>query len=388
MTAGIFPQAAVGRRPVVAHMTTVHPRDDARIRLKEVATLAGTLDADVRLYVQDGEGEAAPAGAYRVVDTGPRLSRLLRMTLGAWRMMRAVRRAHPVVVHFHDPELLPWAMVLRLTGTKVVYDVHEDVPRQILHNTRIPVLVRRTLSPIVAMIEWVATRFFDGVVAATPEIASRFPPKSTALVRNYPLIEEFAEPGSIPMRDRAPVFVYVGGLTRNRGLAVMVNAVERFADHSAVLRLAGEFATGEDRAIVEACARPAAIQHDGWVGRDAVAAMLSTAKAGLVTLLPIRAYVEARPVKMFEYMAAGLPVIASDFPRWREIVEDAACGLLVDPTDPDAIADAMQWIIDHPDEAATMGRKGREAIEKRYSWSSEAAALTALYRPILRRQIN
>jgi glycosyltransferase involved in cell wall biosynthesis len=82
-------------------------------------------------------------------------------------------------------------------------------------------------------------------------------------------------------------------------------------------------------------------------------------------------------------MAAGLPVIASDFPLWREIVEEAGCGLLVDPKDPQAIADAMQWILDHPEEAAEMGRRGRAAVEARYNWEAESAKLVSLYRRLL-----
>jgi glycosyltransferase involved in cell wall biosynthesis len=82
-------------------------------------------------------------------------------------------------------------------------------------------------------------------------------------------------------------------------------------------------------------------------------------------------------------MSAGLPVIASDYPRWREIVDDAGCGLLVDPTDPAAIAAAMQWILDHPEEAEAMGERGRRAILDRYSWDREADKLIELYATLI-----
>lgn len=369
-------------RPLV-HMTTVHPRTDARIRLKEAATLARSMDAEVRLFVQDGQGDERTSDGLSIIDTGPRGARLSRMTFGALRMVRMVRRSRARIAHFHDPELVPWAILLRLLGTKVIYDVHEDVPRQILHNVRLNPLVRRALSPIVGLIEWTAARLFDGIIAATPEIAKRFPAGKTAVVRNYPLLQEFPAAESRPMADREKAFVYIGGLTRIRGLFAMAQAIERIDDPSVTLRLAGEFVSPGEREELMASGAMPRIRYEGWLARNEVAALLSEVRAGLVTLMPIRNYVDARPVKLFEYMAAGLPVIASDFPRWREIVSEARCGLLVDPTDSDAIAGAMRWILDHPEEAQEMGRRGRQAVLEHYNWKPEAERLIGLYRNLL-----
>ncbi len=369
---------------MVAHITTVHPRTDSRIRLKEVATLASSLAVEVRLYVQDGEGDEQSSEGYRICDTGPRLARLARMTRGGWRMVRALHRDRPALVHFHDPELLPWAALLRLTGTKIVYDVHEDVPRQIQHNARLSPLLRRALSPVASVAEWCAAKVYSAVVAATPEIAARFPVRKTVLVRNYPLLEEFPEPGRKPMRERDRTFAYVGGLTKIRGLFSMVEAIGVLNEPGASLRLAGDFVMADERAALAASPNAKFVRNEGWVGRTQIGSILSEARAGLVTLLPIRNYIEARPVKLFEYMAAGLPVIASDFPRWREIVAECECGLLVDPTDPVAIAAAMRWILDHPDEAQEMGMRGRQAVIDRYNWAPEADNLVALYRSLLK----
>jgi glycosyltransferase involved in cell wall biosynthesis len=106
--------------------------------------------------------------------------------------------------------------------------------------------------------------------------------------------------------------------------------------------------------------------------------MFARARAGLVVLHPAPNHVNGRPNKLFEYMSAGLAVIASHFPLWREIVEDARCGICVDPLDASAIAGAMRRLADG-DEAAEMGRRGREAVQSRFNWDSEAPKLLDLY---------
>lgn len=230
----------------VVHFTTVHPRDDSRIRSKEVASLARALNAKLELYVQDGLGDETDAeGGYRIIDTGPRLSRLSRMTKGAWRMVSAVRRARPTVAHFHDSELLPWGVLLRLWGIKVVYDVHEDFPRQVRHSTGLPEWVRRVLPPFASLAEWIGSRLLNGVVAATPVIAARFPADRTILVRNFPLVHELHAPDATPMSERPREFAYVGTITTNRNIYAMIDAVAGLPDQAARLRLAGFFSPEE-----------------------------------------------------------------------------------------------------------------------------------------------
>jgi glycosyltransferase involved in cell wall biosynthesis len=89
---------------------------------------------------------------------------------------------------------------------------------------------------------------------------------------------------------------------------------------------------------------------------------------------------------MFEYMSAGLPVIASNFPLWKEIVEGNKCGICVDPMDPKAIASAIQWMIDHPEEAEEMGKNGRRAVETKYNWANESKKLVGLYQRLIQAQ--
>ena len=81
-------------------------------------------------------------------------------------------------------------------------------------------------------------------------------------------------------------------------------------------------------------------------------------------------------------MAAGLPVVASNFPLWRQIIEEIGCGLLVNPLDPQEIAKAIQYLLEHPETAAAMGRRGQEVVRTQYNWEVESHKLLGLYKKI------
>jgi glycosyltransferase involved in cell wall biosynthesis len=125
------------------------------------------------------------------------------------------------------------------------------------------------------------------------------------------------------------------------------------------------------------------VDYLGWQSRREAVKLLGRVRVGLVVLHPTPAFLESYPVKLFEYMAAGLPVIASDFPLWREIVSKAEAGILVDPRNPAAIAGAIDHLLRHPDDAARMGANGRRAVLQRYNWSQEASKLVDLSRKIV-----
>lgn len=371
--------------PFIAHVTTVHYRGDTRIRVKEVGSLAKRFSLPVVLVVQDGKGAEGGEGEARVIDSGaPPRGRLARMTLGAWRMWRTLRRLRPTIVHFHDPELIFLGLAMKAGGARVIYDVHEDVPRQVLRKDWIPWVLRWPVAKTVEVVETLFAGAFDAVVAATPRIAQRFPSPRTVIVQNFPIPEELQAEILLPYAEREPAFAYVGDISESRAAREMVQALELLAPETkAVLELAGGFSSPDLEQEVRALAGWSRVNYRGWARRPQVAALLGSVRAGLVLLHPEPNYVEAYPNKMFEYMAAGLPVIASDFPLWREIVLPANAGLLVDPLDPQAIATAMEWMLAHPEEAEAMGRQGRKAVEERFNWRPEEEKLVRLYQRLL-----
>jgi glycosyltransferase involved in cell wall biosynthesis len=124
------------------------------------------------------------------------------------------------------------------------------------------------------------------------------------------------------------------------------------------------------------------VQHHGFIDQSSTFRILQNVRAGLVLYHPEPNQVESLPQKIFEYMGAGIPVIASDFPLWRRIIGDAGCGYLVDPRDVSAIAKTIEYVLTHPAEAEAMGHRGQAAVLAHYNWDTEAKKLTALYRQL------
>lgn len=360
----------------VVHVTTVHPRDDIRIFRKECVSLA-RAGYEVVQVVGDGQGAAVVDGV-RTVDIGARpAGRLARMRRQPAAALAAVRRERPALVHLHDPELLPLGVALAREGLPVVYDAHEDVPRQILTKQWIPAALRPGVSRAFEVYENRQVRQLAAVSAATPHIAERFAQVARLAVNvgNYPFEDELAPAAGARPRER--MVCYVGGLMRTRGLLQMVRAVALVPGLRLVL--CGRFEDAALEAAVRAEPGWGRVQWLGQVGREQVREVMACASAGLVTLLPMPSYLDALPIKMFEYMSAGLPVVASDFPLWRGIVQRHRCGVVVDPADPAAIAAAIGSILDDPARAQAMGEAGRAAVLTAYRWPVAERELLALY---------
>jgi glycosyltransferase involved in cell wall biosynthesis len=282
--------------------------------------------------------------------------------------------------HFHDPELLPQGVRLARAGKRVVYDAHEDVPVQMLHKEWMPSPVRRPAARAFARLEAASIRRLDGVVAVNQDILDRLrrhQPRGV-VVTNYPRLDEIA-PAPV-WGERARAACYVGGITRVRGAQELVDAM---AHVDAELRLAGPISPPALRAELERSPGWSRVRYLGNVDRRKVADLLTQVKVGVIPLRPIENYVNAYPVKLFEYMAAGIPVVATDVPRWREVLEAHDCGVCVPAGSPRRLAAAIAGLLDDDERAREMGARGRRAAVERYSWETQASALVRFYDELL-----
>ena len=366
----------------IVQLTTVHRWDDVRIYHKIARTLA-RAGHDVHLVAPHPGASSDPEPLDGV--TGHWLpmtrSRLARLA-NAWRAIGAVRRIKPEAVQFHDPELMPTATVLRLLGCRVIYDVHEDLPGDIMQKEWVPRLFRPFVSLAARGLEWLFSRFVGTAnVTVTSHIARRFPRRRTIVVQNFPILDELMTPSGPARASEMPVFVFVGGITRDRGGLEMIEAARQLDQTGQTSRteLIGPVVPPGFSAELTAAAEGTSAECIGPVPREEVADRLGVARASLVLFHPAPNHTNAQPNKLFEAMSAGVPVIASDFPAWRAVVDGCGCGRLADPLDPASIADAMQWMLEHPEETDAMGRRGREAVETQYNWEQESRTLLDLY---------
>lgn len=365
----------------ICHLTSVHPSFDIRIFHKECKTLSQAGHQVVLIAPHDREEEVE---GVRIRALPKAKNRLERMTQTQLQLYKEARMQDADIFHFHDLELLPVGLFLKLRGKRVIYDVHEDYSQALLSREWIPPWLRRLVAQMVACGEWLAAKFLDGVVAATPHIARRFPTIKTITVQNFPFLGQSSRNPAIPYQQREKIVAYVGVVSALRGAKEMVEAMMLLPQRlNARLRIAGIFSpVGLEN---EARRLPGWGRVDflGWQRHEESMAMLGEARMGLVLFHPVPNHTEAQPNKLFEYMSVGIPVIASDFPLWREVIQGEECGLLVNPLDPKEIAEAIRWVLEHGTEAEVMGKRGQKAIRECYSWEGEAPKLLAFYKNIL-----
>lgn len=362
----------------VAHLTTAHARGEVRIFLKECVSLVNAA-FDVHVVVADGLGPETMLGI-TIHDAGAARGRFDRMLVLPWRMLRVAWSLEACVYHFHEPEILLIALALKRGGARVVYDSHEDVPRAILSREWIGSRSRRLVSKVFERFENFVSRRISAVVGATDHIAKRFQAVNarSVAIKNYPLASEIS--GEPVSKEQGPCICYIGGISRTRGIFQMVEALELV---DARLILAGSFETAEIEQTVRRMPGWSKVDYRGVVKRAEVQEIMAASRAGLLFLHAEPNHVDSQPNKMYEYMAAGLPVLASDFPFWRDILERLGAGRQANPLDVEAIAALIRQVLDDPVSARAMGERGRRAVLSQYQWKHEEQKLLSLYRDLL-----
>lgn len=364
----------------IVHLTSAHPRYDTRIFIKESSSLAEIYDT--YLIVADGKGDEIVNGV-SILDAGKFSGRLNRMINAPNAVYKRAKRLDADLYHLHDPELIPIGLKLKKLGKKVIFDAHEDLPNQVKSKHYIPKPLRVLLPSMVRKFEEYTCSKFDGVVvAAEPVIKDKFleiNPK-TIVINNFPLLEELASLSNT--NNTSNQVCYVGGLAETRGIVELVKSV-KLSKNNLKLVIAGNFPTKELEDKVRKIDGWNQVDFRGYVDRQSISDILEESSVGMVTLHPTPSYLNSMPVKLFEYMAAGIPVVASNFPLWEVIINNAGCGLCVDPLEPQKIAEAIDYFIDNPIEAIEMGDRGRKAVLEKYNWTIEKNKLFEFYNTIL-----
>jgi glycosyltransferase involved in cell wall biosynthesis len=265
-------------------------------------------------------------------------------------------------------------------GKFVIYDVHEDVPRDILSKFWLPRASRKVLATLTEYYENQAVKKFTSIVAATPLIKERFDSlnMSTLAVMNYPIFEEF---NPVPWKERQYEVCYTGVITPSSGIDALIESVSLSRASGVRLNLAGRYSPESYRITLSRKKGWKNVNECGNLGRKDVVNVIRKSKAGIALNIEARS-TAALSTKMFEYMAAGVPVIVSDIPTWKDIVDKHRCGICVNPHDSAAIADAIHYLASNEEISVQMGMNGRRAVERCFSWEMEFAKLLQLYNSI------
>ena len=363
----------------VCHVTSVHAPHDDRIFLKECRTLSRAgYETSLVAY---GDSELVDGVTIYGLGQKPS-SRKSRVFGGTKRIVEAAVELNADLYHLHDPELLLYVGAFKENGAKVIFDSHEDIPAQLRDKPWLPKSLRRVVSWLFGCYEASVLKRCDAVVAATSYIGSTLKSKSSIVivVNNYPMLDDICC-GDEQFSAKDAWVCYAGGISELRGERVMVDAVSGLDGIG--LLIAGDVSgSGYDEAD-RMQLRNDGINYLGLLSRGRVNDVYARSIAGLVLLLPIENYINSLPIKMFEYMAAGLPVIASDFPQWRKIVENAGCGFCVDPSNTEAIRECIVALNEDREMAEKLGKRGRELVMARYNWDGEGKKLVDLYKRLL-----
>jgi glycosyltransferase involved in cell wall biosynthesis len=373
--------ALSGRK--IVHVTSVHRPLDVRIFEKQCKTLV-ERGADVVLIAVHDRTERRDGVVIQAL-ARPR-NRWMRMTRTTWQAVRAAIRQRPDLIHVHDPELLPWAALLRLLGYVTVYDMHENVPLDIRTKSWLPNLVRQPLAWFVKQSErWLLRR--QPVVFAETSYGREYPFALYAVtVLNMPRLQSL--PGPATLRHEPPHVGYIGAVSRDRGSVVTLEALRllKFRGLDVGWDCVGPVWPAEHLDELHDLVRRYELSNvrfhgyvppcDGWK-------IMRNCHVGLALLWPEPNFVESYPTKIFEYMAMGIPVLTSNFPLYREAVERHGVGLCVDPTSVFAVADAIETLIRDRQRARELGQHGQQCVANIFNWNVESQKLEQFYETLL-----
>jgi glycosyltransferase involved in cell wall biosynthesis len=372
-------------------VTTLHDAKDDRIYYKEVLSLCRNF-SDITL-VASNEGGRGTGIDSRIrflplrQRSGP-FGRMLKLLAA----MRAVWSTRPDIVHFHDYDILLVAPIMRyLLPSRLVYDAHEDYPASALISERFPRALRPAIARLVRLFELALARCCTLIIAADTPTAE-YLAQTGVLVRvlfNYPRVSLFPDEETKPDRNQEffadhSVITYQGTMGADRGLFHMIGAMPCILARRPDCRLllVGLKDDGLRRralALADRLGVREAVVVIPWLPHVEIHRYLRRSKIGLVPLQPEEKYKRNIPIKLFEYMACGLPVLAADLPPIRPYIEESGAGLLYDSTSPEALAEGVIGMLSDEETLRQMGENGRRAVRERWNWGKMEERLLEAY---------
>jgi glycosyltransferase involved in cell wall biosynthesis len=309
---------------------------------------------------------------------------------GHTQLLRTLLAQNADIYHFQDPQLLPIGLLLKKVFHKrVIYDAYEDFPSMIGNKASVPGALRAPAARVVSALESCAARWLDAIVTADPLTIRRF--ARTGINRklvfyNFPNLDYFP---TTQVRQKRFDLVYRGGLSDRAGTFLLLSALRRlFTERRSVRLLLIGYSDNEAeerrlRGQISTLGLGSCVEIRGRIPHEEMAAALSEARIGISPLLDTPKFRLNIPVKIFEYWACGLAVIASDLPPSRPFLKNSGAATVFAPGNADALANTIASLLDRPELAKRMGEHGRELVEQRFNNKTEARRLELLCRELV-----
>lgn len=369
----------------VCHVSSVHPRYDTRILLKECVSLR-EAGYKVSLVINDKEKNEIYKGVKIYSTKTIFSSRIKRIILGVLNVYKLAKSLDADIYHLHDPELLLVALFLKRKGKKVIFDSHEAYFLQIKEKTYIPFIFRTIISKLYRMLEKFVVKRLDAVICPGTIMGKNIfqnCAKKTVFIDNLPRLEDVAINlnENIAKEDRA--ICYVGNLSAERGITNLVLAAYKA---NATLYLAGKFSSEEYEKELSEMKEYNNIKYLGYLNKKEIYDLFNKVNIGMCTLLGVGQYNKGDnlPTKVYEYMLGGLPVILSDFSYNRRMIENYKFGVVVNPDSINEIANIINLLLSNKSESTEMGKRGRKVVLEKYNWNKEKKKLLSLYDKLIK----
>jgi len=363
----------------ITHLTSVHPRYDTRIFLKECSSLAKNQNYNISLIVADGLLDEVKNNV-SIFDIGASRGRLDRIKNITKQIYIKAKELDSDIYHFHDPELISVGLKLKKLNKKVIFDIHENIALQILDKEYIPKFLRRIISNIYRHYEIKNLKQFSALVLAECSYIDYYKElnKNIEVILNMPDVEPL-EKFSSYKRNKNEIF-YIGGISNARGFDVTIKSLKILKDKIPDIYM--HYIGPYSKDLVKSVNLQDIKKNIKFYGRMPLLEGLEysrNSKVGISILKPIGNYTKSYSTKVFEYMALGLPIVTSHFKLYKAIVEKYHCGICIDPLNPQEIADAIEFIMKNPIRAQQMGQNGIKVVKEKFNWSIEEKKLFEIY---------
>ncbi|MDP8286640.1 MAG: glycosyltransferase, partial [Candidatus Electryonea clarkiae] len=328
-------------------------------------------------------------GDVKIVPLRPRtgLKRRILSSLDAFRKALTIKAD---IYHFHDPDLLPWMLILQLMGKNVVYDIHDNYIVR-FYEWNLPHLLRDRFAAIYRGLENFCISRFQGIVTTTESMGELFEKSAhnRVVIHNVVYVERMQDIDVSVPRHTHPDLVISGTNADSRNSRKIVKALkiinEQFPEVK--LRFIGRYDPESYEQILSDLAEKIGVRDnlilEGMVPWEENFTRMSRSHIGCVFYKDNLNNRVTTPNRLYEYMFCGLPILVDDFPELRKIVTETNCGIIVDSSSPRSIADGALQLLEDPERAMIMGCNGREAILNKYNFKSELCGMIRMYHKIV-----